>query len=197
MLVKEVMTRWPVVVEPGTTAREALRLLDEHTIAAMPVVDAQERVVGVVSDADLVRDAVAGGPRAPAASPPTVPRQRSRTVGELMSRPVTVDGDADVSEAVALMTSRALKSLPVVDDERRPVGVLSRGDVVHLVARSDERTERDLAALFALLRVDWKAVVHGGAARVEGPVGERDRSLARRAVATVPGVVSLDIVDPG
>jgi CBS domain-containing protein len=58
MLVKEVMTRWPVVVEPGTTAREALRLLDEHTITAMPVVDAQERVVGVVRDAD-VSEAVA------------------------------------------------------------------------------------------------------------------------------------------
>jgi CBS domain-containing protein len=144
MLVEEVMTRWPVVVGPGTTAREALRLLDEHTITALPVVDAQERVVGVVSDADLVRDAVA-----------------------------------------------------VVDGERRAVGVLSRGDVVHLVARSDERTERDLAALFALLGVGWTAVVHGGAARVAGPVDERARSLARRAVSTVPAVTSVDIVDAG
>jgi CBS domain-containing protein len=197
MLVKEVMTRWPVVVGPGTTAREALRLLDEHAITALPVVDAQERVVGVVSDADLVRDAVGAGPRAHAAPSRDVPRQRARTVGELMSPAVTVDGDADLAEAVVLMTSRALKSLPVVDGEGRPVGVLSRRDVVHQVARSDEQTERDLAALFALLRVDWRAVAYGGAVRVEGPVDERARSLASRAVATVPGVTSVDIVHQG
>lgn len=198
MLVHEVMTRWPVVVRPGTTVREALRLLDEHTITAMPVVDEHERVVGVVSEGDLVRDAVVPGPGAHVAPVPGVPHQRRATVRQLMSRPaVTVRSGADLAEAVDLMTRRSLKSLPVVDEASRAIGMLSRRDVVHVVARNDERVEHELAALFELLGVDWRATVYSGAVTVEGPVGAKARSLARTAGATVSGVTSVDIVDAG
>ena len=196
MRVDEVMTRWPVVVHPGTTVREALRMLDEHAITAMPVVDDRERVVGVVSEGDLVRDAVVTEPRAHLASTPRVPHQRRATVGDLMSRPaVTVRSGADLAEAVDLMTTRSLKSLPVVDDAVHAVGMLSGRDVVHLVASSDEQVEHELAALFELIGVDWRATAYGGAVTLEGPVGERARSLARIAGATVPGVTSVEIVD--
>ena len=54
MLVREVMTRQPITVTPDTSAKEALRLLDRHSVTSMPVVDVDGEVVGVVSEADLL-----------------------------------------------------------------------------------------------------------------------------------------------
>ena len=64
MLVREVMTTRPVTVTPEASTKDALRLLDRHSITAMPVVDPDGVVIGVVSEADLVRDALPPDPRA-------------------------------------------------------------------------------------------------------------------------------------
>ena len=106
---------------------------------------------------------------------------------------LTVTGDADLAEAVDLMTSTAVKSLPVIDEHHHVVGVLSRRDVVHLLARRDDAVEREMDALFQSLGVDWLAEVSEGVVTVMGPVDERERALARTAAATVPGVVSVTV----
>ena len=64
MLVREVMTTSPVTVTPEASTKDALRLLDRHSITSMPVVDPDGVVIGVVSEADLVRDALPPDPRA-------------------------------------------------------------------------------------------------------------------------------------
>lgn len=88
-------------------------------------------------------------------------------------RPVTVRGDTDVAEAVELMTSTTVKSLPVVDEHGRVVGVVSRRDVVHALARPDDE----------------------GRVVVDGPVSARDRTIATTTVTTVPGVRSVHLAE--
>jgi CBS domain-containing protein len=196
MLVREVMTPRPLTVHPGTETKTALRLLDQHAVTSLPVVDGDRRIVGVVSEADLVREALPPDPRAhmiPAAEEPRPPRPH--TVGEVMNRhPVSVHGDADLSDAVELMTSTAVKSLPVVDERRHVVGMVSRRDVVHLLARDDERIEREVDALYREFGVDWLVRVDDGTVTVEGPDDRSSRAVATSLAATVAGVTDVLIV---
>jgi len=196
MLVREVMTADPVTVRPATHVKEALRLLDTHAITAMPVVDRSGAIVGVVSEADLVREGVPMDPRAhmmpdlgPWTEPPTC-------VMDVMSRPpVTVSQDSDVADAVELMTSTTVKSLPVVDHARRPVGMISRRDVVHRLSRPDEAIESELDERFRRLGVEWVATVDEGRVTIDGPVDNRARSLAMTTATTVPGVRSVFVLE--
>jgi len=195
MLVHELMTRSPVTVQPATHVKEALGMLDTHAITSMPVVDADGRIVGVVSEADLVREAVAQDPRAhmmPSGEPPL---ESPRTVAEVMSRhPLTVTADTDLAEAVDLLTSSAVKSVPVVDERRRTVGMLSRRDVVHALARTDDRIEAELDELFRELGGSWSVTVDEGRVTVEGVADAQARALAETAAATVTGVRSVHVV---
>ena len=176
--------------------KHAVGLLDTHAITTMPVVDADGRIVGVVSEADLVREAVAQDPRAhmiPSGEPPP---ESPRTVAEVMSRhPLTVAADTDLADAVDLLTSSAVKSLPVVDDRRRAVGMLSRRDVVHALARADERIEAELDELFRELGVTWSVTVDEGRVTVDGVADANARALAETAAATVSGVRSVQVVE--
>jgi CBS domain-containing protein len=195
VLVREVMTTSPVTVTPEASTKDALRLLDRHSITSMPVVDPDGVVIGVVSEADLVRDALAPDPRAhmlPMAGERETARSR---VEDVMTRhPVTVRGDLDLAEATELIISTAVKSVPVVDGSRL-VGMISRRDVVHALARADTDVESQLDDLYRTLGVDWTVEVHDGAVTVEGPVGANARALAETAAGTVPGVVSVTVVE--
>lgn len=197
MLVREVMTRNPVTVRASTPVKDALALLDRHSITMLPVVSPAGRIVGVVTEADLIRDVVK-----PDARTHMIPPQRAQTVlpphavVELMNhQTVTVRGDTDLAEAANLMTGTAVKSLPVIDEHHRVVGVISRRDIVRVLARSDEVVEQDVDALFHSLGVDWLADVCDGLVTVTGPVDAKERALAESAVSTVPGVVAVTIKD--
>jgi CBS domain-containing protein len=197
MLVREVMTTGPVTARPETTAKGALRMLDEHSITSMPVVRTDGRIVGVVSEADLVRDAVPRDGRTHLL--PTdgdAPLQAPARVGEVMNRhPLTVEANLDLADAVDLMTSTSVKSVPVVDAAERVIGMLSRRDVVHLLARGDDLISQELGALNSSLGVDWLVDVRDGVVTVDGPVGDKERALATTAAATVPGVLSVTVLE--
>lgn len=115
--VQEVMTREPVTVLPTDPVEVAVELLLARRFTALPVVDADGRLVGVVSEADLLGDRLAG-------------RREPRSVSAVMTRtPVTLPVGATVGEAVELVADRGLRMVPVVDGGVL-VGVLSRGDLV-------------------------------------------------------------------
>ena len=198
MLVREVMTPHPVTVHPGTETKTALRLLDEHAVTSMAVVDGDSRIVGVVGEADLVREALPPDPRAHMIPPAEDPRPaRPHTVGEVMNRhPVAVHGDTDLSDAVELMTSTAVKSLPVVDGRRRVVGMVSRRDVVHLLARDDQRIEQQVDELYREAGVDWLVRVDDGTVTVQGPDDRSSRVIAISLASTVAGVTDVRIAPP-
>src|SRR5690606_27517814 len=120
-------------IRVDATIKDAIATLDAHGITALPVVAGGRRVVGVVSEADLIRDLVAPDPRA-GVTPVAERVPTPTTVAEVMSpHAVKVRPDTDLADAIDLMTSTAVKSLPVVDDHDRVVGVVSRRDVVHVL----------------------------------------------------------------
>jgi CBS-domain-containing membrane protein len=195
MLVREVMTSDPVTVRPGTTVKDALGLLDRHSITTLPVVDQDSVLVGVLSEADLLLGRVL--PDARASLIPRTSEQSedsAATVGAVMtSLAMTCTPDTDVAEVTRVMTTTGVKSLPVVDADHRVVGVISRRDVVHAMARSDSDIAGELTRLFDDLGLDWTVEVEDGHVRVSGPLEARDRSLALSAVSTVAGVVDVRI----
>jgi CBS domain-containing protein len=111
-----------------------------------------------------------------------------------MTRQVlTVRPDTDVHDAVELMTSTAAKSLPVVDAHRRCVGIVSRRDVVHLLARSDDDLARDVTTLFVAVERDWLVEVNEGVVTVDGPRDAREVALAETLAASVAGVLFVEV----
>jgi CBS domain-containing protein len=194
MLVRQVMTTDPVTVRAGTAVKVALRLLDENDISSLPVTDERGRVIGVVSEADLIRDLVGPDQRLheiPVADPP--PSQGY--VDEVMTtHAITVHPETDLAEAVDLVTSTGVKCLPVVDEHDRVVGVVSRRDVVRMLARADETLEQEVDALLVSAGMpDWLVDVHDGIAEISGPASARERTLAKTLARTVPGVVAVNV----
>jgi CBS domain-containing protein len=109
---------------------------------------------------------------------------------------VAVSPDDDVVPAVEAMTSTTVKSLPVVDRAGRVVGMLSRSDVVRLMAGSDADLRRDIdTALLGVGLGDWYVDVADGAVDLTGPAEAAPpaRDLARLTAAVVPGVTSVSV----
>lgn len=192
MLVHEVMTRGPATVAAHATIKTALGLLAEHRVTALPVVSETGGVIGVVSEADLIRELLARDPRAHEI-PDQDTRSRSSTVEQVMStHPVTVHPETDLVQAVDLLTSTTVKSLPVVDQEGRLAGVLSRSDVIRLLARADHDIECEVDELLRSTGLEgWLVEVDEGFVQLLGPERSSDSLLVRLLAETVPGVIDV------
>ena len=82
----------------------------------------------------------------------------------------------------------------MVDKQGRVVGVVSRRDVVRMLARADEALEEEVDALLLAAGMgDWLVDVHDGIADISGPETERDRTVAKVLARTVPGVVAVNV----
>jgi CBS domain-containing protein len=191
MLVRDVMTSPAVTAHPDLPLKRVAQLLDEHAVTALPVVDDGGRIVGVISEADVVLEALPRDPRAHA-NPHHLGRSPhfARAADVMNHHPITVRPDTDLVEATELMTSRTIKSLPVVHDGV-VVGVVSRHDVVAVLAREDQAIEAELDDLVRNLGNDWLVRVKNGVVTADGPADERERELMRTVAATVPGVVAV------
>jgi CBS domain-containing protein len=190
MLVLEVMSIHPVTVREGTPVKEALRLLADHHITVMPVVTESGMVVGVVSEADLIREVLPLDPRAHEI-PPAQRGPRARVVDEVMRvRVLAVHPDTDLAEAVELLVSSIAKSVPVVDRDGHLEGVLSRSDVVRLLARPDDEIGREVDRLLRSTGLmGWLVDVSAGTVELIGP--DEDATTARLLAGTIPGVLEV------
>jgi len=195
MFVHDVMTRQPVTVTADAHLKDAAAVLAERRISALPVVDTDGRICGVVTEADLIRDSFPRDARAH-----LMPRQRDAStvavlVAEVMTSPATtVHESTDVAEVAELMTSRSLKSLPVVDDANLVVGMVSRSDLMRVRARGDDLVEHDVSSLLASIgHPDWLVGVQDGVVDIDGPSTTLDRSIAEVAAQTVAGVVAVEV----
>jgi len=202
LTVRDVMTSTVVTVVDSAPFKEVVRLMQVHGVSALPVVDAQGRLVGIVSEADLL------------------PKEASETDGEhhlfgtrrkraakaaglvafqLMSAPVAAVGpDATLREAARLILERKVKRLPVVDGGGRIIGIVSRADLLKVFLRPDSEI-LDEVTKRVLLRTLWlepdtvKATVHDGVVRLDGVVEQRSMlPLVVGLVKGVSGVVGVD-----
>lgn len=197
--VRDVMTRDVVTVAPETSFREAVRLMEELRIDALPVIEG-DRVVGLVAESDLLlKEELAGLPAGGAVLPWQRRRDRSRagarSVREAMTRsPATVSPDDTLSAAARVMHRRRVGGLPVVEGDVRLVGIVTRSDLLKVFLRDDDELAADvLQALGSLAGQGIGCEVSDGCVTLEGEVRLRsDATRAAALAAHVPGVVHLD-----
>lgn len=191
--VADLMTPEAVAVQRGTSFKEIARLLDEYAITAVPVVDEEERPVGVVSEADLLRRHTSG------ANGNGNGNGRVATAEGLMSSPAVVARpEWSAVEAARVMEKHRIKRLPVVDAAGRLIGVLSRSDLLQLFLRRDRAIQeeiledvvtRTLGLPPSALTVD----VHDGTVTLSGNLERRSLvPIVVRLCESVDGVVEVD-----
>ncbi|MGW7529320.1 CBS domain-containing protein [Streptomyces sp. NPDC054783] len=180
LTVGEVMTSEVVCASRQTPLDDVVGLLERHRIRALPVVDHDDKVVGVVSGADLTRGPVAA------------------TVAGLMATPaVTIHPEQRVSDAARLMERQGVDRLPVVDEEDRLIGIATRRDLLRVFLRTDEEIRRQVIQeiLVGALGLPSDAVavsVRDGMVTLEGRLHRRsDIPLAIRSTWRAEGVVGV------
>lgn len=190
------MTKDVVTVTPATSLKDLAALLVRHRVSGVPVVDGARRVLGVVSEADIVSKEASENGRGPRRE--RLAKHGARTVAEAMTAPaVTVVPDCRVSEAARLMGRRQVNRLPVVDANGELAGIVTRADLVRAFVRSDEEIEHELREDVALrtLWIDPAEIwisVEAGEVRLSGKVDTRaDADLLEYFASRVPGVVSV------
>ncbi|MFH8798822.1 CBS domain-containing protein [Streptomyces sp. NPDC017936] len=198
--VGEVMTSEVVEARRETPVEELARLLDRHRIGGLPVVDHDDKVVGVVSGTDLARRGAVRGRAGAARRSPRDPAAAARatTAEELMSTPaVTVHPEQRVADAARVMERHRVDRLPVVDEEDRLIGIATRRDLLRVFLRTDEEIRRDvtggvLTRALCLPPGAATASVRDGVVTLEGRAGRRsDVPLALRLAWRVDGVVGV------
>lgn len=204
MKIEAVMTKDVHTVERSTPLRDVARLLAEHAISGLPVVD-EGHVVGVVSEADILAKE-RGTPEKRARMVDLLldtkagdnTRLEATTAGDAMSAPaVTIVPGAQVAEAAAKMLDEHVNRLPVVTREGTLIGIVTRADLVRAFVRSDEEIEREVREDVAL-RLLWivpediEVTVDSGVVRLTGTVENKmTAEMLPRFVQRVPGVVSV------
>ncbi|MHB1475378.1 MAG: CBS domain-containing protein, partial [Dermatophilaceae bacterium] len=137
MLVREIMTSPAYRVHEGASLEAALQTLVTARVTSLPVVDDGGRLVGIISEADVLREHLAADPRAHMRVVPPESGTLPTTVGQVMTaRPHTVREDSDVAELAQTFAETSWKCVPVVRDDVL-LGVVSRSDVIRAMARPD------------------------------------------------------------
>jgi CBS domain-containing protein len=198
--VKDVMTTEVVAVRRDTTFKEMAATLHRYRVSAFPVVDEHERVIGVVSEADLLpKEALADpGLVTEVLHHRDVRKAAGLTAGDLMTHPaVTASPDDPVGHAARLMHSLRVKRLPVVNSGGQLIGIVSRADVLSVFDRTDEDIRKDIVDTMLLheFLIDprqFRVTVTDGVVTMEGTpeTAALGHDLVRRA-RHVPGVVAV------
>lgn len=204
MRVEDVMTKEVRTVRSEMLLKEAAELLAQHRISGVPVVDADDHVVGVLSEGDILFKESGGQKKGFLERWLSMPaidldlKLAARTAGEAMTAPaVTIGPKRAITEAANQMINEAVNRLPVVDDEGKLIGIITRADLVRAFVRSDEEIVREIRD-DVIQRTLWIAPetievkVDGGDVRLAGQVETKaDAELIPAFVQRVPGVVSV------
>ena len=204
-LVKDLMTTPVVTVEPSAPFKEIVARLAEHRVSAVPVVDDGRRVLGVVSEADLLLKEEFPEPEQDL---PLWWTKRARldrakaaasVARDLMTvAVVAVSPDATVAEAARRMHTAKVKRLPVVDRTGRLVGIVSRSDLLKVFDRSDQDIRREIiedviVGEFTMAPSRFFLHVTDGVVVLQGRVERRSLlPYLVRAVQGVEGVVRVE-----
>ncbi|MFF3510710.1 CBS domain-containing protein [Streptomyces sp. NPDC002573] len=201
--VEDVMTRAVVAVGRDAPFKDIVGLMDRWKVSALPVLEGEGRVVGVVSEADLLpKEAVRESDPdryAQARRLPEAAGAQAMTAGELMSSPaITVHPGSSLAQAARIMAQRRVKRLPVVNDEGMLEGVVSRADLLKVFLRPDndiaDEVRRDIVdVLFPAPVEPVHVMVTEGVVTLTGKVGDTALiPVALRLAHAVEGVVDVD-----
>lgn len=206
--VKNVMSTDVVTVREGTPFKDVVRALSSRDVSAAPVVDRDGHVLGVVSEADLLikqgtqEVEFARSLASWWSSRRDIRRAVATTAGTMMTTPaITVTDNATVAGAARLMTQHNVKRLPVVDDDGKLIGIVSRKDVLTVFLRADDDIRADIvervfehglgiAVNPATVTID----VHDGEAVLTGQLALKSQiSLVEDMTRHIDGVVDVTV----
>lgn len=201
--VDSVMTARPVVTAETTGFKELARLLAQHRISALPVVDDAGRLVGVVSEADLLLKETFGlGDNHHLVESSRARREHAKAgallARDLMTSPaVTIRPGAPIVEAARVMHDKAVKRLPVVDEDGRVVGIVTRSDLLQVFLRPDAQIREDITEGL-IVRTLWmdpnsiEVTVTDGVVELAGRVDRKsDIPILRNMIGGLDGVVGV------
>ena len=202
--VQDVMTTEVVSVAPDTDFKTIAQLLSEHRINMVPVLDEERRVTGVVTEADLLAKVEWQGRGRPGRIErwllleDELQKADGTLAAGIMTRDVaSTRPDVTVSHAAQLMLESHVKALPVLDEDQRLVGIVSRADLLKSFVRGDvailqEVEDEVLHGALALDPNAVTAVVKDGSVVLKGEVESRSlQAMVTHLVEAVPGVVSV------
>ena len=202
--VEDVMTRQVVTVKVSTPFKDVARLLAERRISAVPVLDNDGKLVGIVSEADLLRKEQYTEEAVPTRRRFGSRRERvSRAkaagdfAGDVMTTPaITIGPEATVVEAAKLMIEKSVKRLPVVDADKSLFGIVSRADLLWVFLRPDdeiaEEIRKDVFEQVLLQEPSYTVTVTDGIVMLSGKLDRRSTiEIAERLVRAVDGVVDV------
>jgi len=203
--VSDVMTRTVVSVDASAPFKDIVRRMQDYRVSAVPVVDEDDIVLGIVSEGDLLLkedEDLEGEPRFLDGARRR--RDRSKAAGriasELMTIPViTIGPDATLGEAARLMHRHAVKRLPVVDRKGGSIlGIVSRKDLLKVFLREDAEIAQEIRE-DVIRRTLWidphtiRVVVREGIVTMEGQLVPRSLlPILERLVLTTEGVVAFE-----
>jgi CBS domain-containing protein len=197
--VTEIMSFPVMSVDPEATISEAAQLLVEYGISALPVLDSNGELVGIVSEADMLPLETRPDPRSQATPlDPTLGRV-PEIVAEIMTTKVlSIPATAEVSQAARIMIEAGIKRVPVVSDGRL-VGIVSRRDLVAVIARKDRDVATELASRLTeagVVKSPSSVTVASGVAEIEITPDSAHHRLAESIALTVPGVLEVRFTTP-
>ncbi|MGH8230556.1 MAG: CBS domain-containing protein [Steroidobacteraceae bacterium] len=148
----DIMTRSPIAVHPQTSLKEALDCMLEHHLSGLPVIDAEGRLVGIVTEGDLLRRTELGTERqlsrwralleGPQHLATDYIQSHARRVEEIMTREVAcVAPQATLTEVVQVLESRRIRRVPVLDNDH-VVGIVSRSDLLRALGQQLSAPQR-------------------------------------------------------
>ena len=201
MKIRSVMSTHVVTISPETTLKDAAARLVRYGVSGLPVVDDAGRLVGVLSEADILAKEAGSSPRdgmlAWLVGDSPRPRLDARTVADAMTSPaLTIGPERTAREAAARMLAEGVNRLPVIEGDTL-VGIVSRADLVRAFARSDTEIRREIETE-VVKQILWLDPVHldvdvtDGVVTLSGTLdGDSDIELLREFVRRVPGVVTV------
>ncbi|MFD8009047.1 CBS domain-containing protein [Streptomyces sp. NPDC058955] len=201
--VSDVMTRTAIAIGRDAPYKEIVALMDQWKVSAVPVLEGEGRVIGVVSEADLLpkEEFRTDEPRPDEFA--AASKAGALRAGELMSSPaVTVHPDATLAEAARIMATRRVKRLPVVNGVGMLEGVVSRSDLLKVFLRTDAEIEEEIRHYVlgeSAASVGLEVTVADGVATLRGSLSDRSLvPLVARAARAVEGVVDvrMDLATP-
>ncbi|MFD8496086.1 HPP family protein [Amycolatopsis sp. NPDC059657] len=198
MRARDVMSSPVITVTPETSLKEAASLLSSHGFTALPVVDDDDQLIGIVTEADLIRDRIPKDPRyrhgdTGPGTHPSIPM----TVRSVMTTPATGMGQGtDVNDLCQALVDARIRAMPIVDGGT-VVGIVTRGDIIRVLARTDHAIAIDVRHRLEIYggANRWTVDVRDGSVRIEDAFdSEADRHVATLLALAVPGVVDAETV---
>lgn len=190
MNVVDLMTTEVIAVSRDTGLREAARLMFRNRVSGLPIIEPDGTLIGIITEADFLRLEVERQEGA---------RDQAVTVGEVMSiGVVTVRPEMEIYEAAKIMAVQEVKRLPVVDDDNRLLGVISRADIVSIFTRPDDVIEDEIREdlLRRVLFIDpddLRVSVTNGVVALSGEVGTRaEASMLEELTNRLDGVFGVE-----